>query len=47
MMNSLTGLPHWNHKIYDPLFVDTWKAGNLMTGPDVTRAMVDWVISNK
>ena len=43
LMNSLTDMARWDQKIFDSSFVDTWKVGNIMTGQDVTRAMLDWV----
>lgn len=42
-MNTLTDLPNWERKIFDPDFTFEWKSAKLLMGGDVTRTMVDWV----
>lgn len=42
-MNSLTDMPDWDCKIFDPEFTFQWKSAKLLTGYDVTRSMTDWV----
>ena len=43
MINELTDLPDWDHKMFDPVFTFEWKSAKLLTGSDITRAMADWV----
>lgn len=43
MINELTDLPEWDHKIFDPDFTFDWKSAKLLTSSDITRAMADWV----
>ena len=47
LMGELTDLPAWERKILDPDFTFEWKSAQLLTGKDVTRAMVDWVYSHR
>lgn len=42
-MNSLTDIPDWDRKIFDPEFTFQWKSAKLLTGYDTTRSMTDWV----
>lgn len=43
-MNSLTDMPDWDCKIFDPEFTFQWKSAKLLTGYDVTRSMTDWCV---
>ena len=47
MINELTDLPDWDHKMFDPAFTFEWKSAKLLTGSDITRAMADWVCVNE
>ena len=42
-MNSLTDMPDWDRKIFDPEFTFQWKSAKLLTGYDTIRSMTDWV----
>ena len=42
-INSLTDMPDWDRKIFDPEFAFQWKSAKLLTGYDTTRSMTDWV----
>ncbi|KAL8803834.1 MAG: hypothetical protein Q9200_006061 [Gallowayella weberi] len=44
-MNTLTDMPDWHRKIFDPDFTFEWKSAKVLTGYDVTRSMVDWCIN--
>lgn len=43
LINELTDMPDWHHKIFDPDFTFEWKSGKIMSGKDVTPLMADWV----
>ena len=47
MINELTDMPDWDHKIFDPAFTFDWKSAKLLTGSDITRAMADWVCQSE
>ena len=43
LMNEFTDMDDWHRKIFDPDFVLNWKHAKVMTGQDVTHAMINWV----
>ena len=43
LINELTDVPEWRRKIFDDDFTFTWKSAKVMSEPDITRPMVDWV----
>ena len=43
LINELTDMPDWDHRIFDHGFTFEWKSGKIMSGKDVTRLMADWV----
>ena len=41
LVNALTGLPHWNGKIFDASFAFE-RSAKLSTDSDIRRSMVGW-----
>lgn len=44
LINELTDMPEWQRSIFDPDVTFEWKSQKLLTGQDVTRAMLDWCV---
>lgn len=47
LINELTDMPEWHRKIYDNDFTFRWRSEKVMSGIDVHRSMVDWVVYTK
>lgn len=47
LINELTDMPKWHHKIFDNEFTFKWKSEKIMSGNDVHRSMTDWVAGTK
>lgn len=44
LINELTDMRKWDRSIFDPDFTFEWKSQKLLTGQDITRAMLDWCV---
>ena len=47
LINELTDLPSWQHKVFDSDFTFRWKCKNVMSDRDITQSMADWVFCIK
>lgn len=47
LINELTDLPGWQHKVFDSDFTFRWKCKNVTSDSDITQSMVDWVFYTK
>lgn len=44
LINEFTDMAAWDRRVFDPAFTFEWKSQKLLTGQDITRAMLDWCV---